>query len=190
MEKLGLIFSREKKTKNTIQYQEELGDEAHSSKDIAVGTLYVQREALGQPVPQRLKGLSRSTPMTTETKVSRPGVERLEISGPGRLSETQRLVLVNVLRMEKGELLGWGRYRSAWSGGQPWVLVRRHIFQYFGNEKLAPSLRASYSRSLQRLEKRGYIVRLNDINRRSYVTHVALTEAGREIAELLAGGTG
>lgn len=41
MEKLELIFSREKPTKNTVRYREELGDEAHSSKDIAVGVLYV-----------------------------------------------------------------------------------------------------------------------------------------------------
>ena len=55
MDKLELIFSREKETKNTIRYQEELGDEAHSSRDIAVGTLYVQKECLGDPPPRRLK---------------------------------------------------------------------------------------------------------------------------------------
>jgi len=55
MEKLELRFTYEKETKNTIRYQEELDDEAHSSKDIAVGTLYVQKEVLGDPVPQRLK---------------------------------------------------------------------------------------------------------------------------------------
>jgi hypothetical protein len=55
MEKLELIFSREKETKNTIRYQEELGNEAYSSRDIAVGTLYVQKEALGEPAPQRLR---------------------------------------------------------------------------------------------------------------------------------------
>lgn len=55
MEKLELMFSREKETKNTIRYQEELGEEAHSSKDIAVGTLYVQKEVLGETVPRRLK---------------------------------------------------------------------------------------------------------------------------------------
>lgn len=55
MEKLELIFSYEKETKNTIRYQEELGDMAHSSRDIAVGSLYVQKEAPGEPAPQRLK---------------------------------------------------------------------------------------------------------------------------------------
>ena len=55
MEKLELRFTYEKETKNTIRYQEELGDEAHSSRDIAVGTVYIQKEALGLPVPQRLK---------------------------------------------------------------------------------------------------------------------------------------
>ncbi|MBA7563738.1 hypothetical protein ES708_05398 [subsurface metagenome] len=55
MDKLELVFSREKETKNTIRYQEELGDEAHSNRDIAVGSLYVQRECLGEPAPQRLR---------------------------------------------------------------------------------------------------------------------------------------
>ena len=55
MDKIELIFSREKETKNTIRYQEELGEEAHSSRDIAIGTLYVRKEALGEPAPQRLK---------------------------------------------------------------------------------------------------------------------------------------
>ena len=55
MEKLELRFTYEKETKNTIRYQEELGEVAHSSRDIAVGTLYVQKEILGEPVPQRLR---------------------------------------------------------------------------------------------------------------------------------------
>lgn len=55
MEKLKLRFTYEKETKNTIRYQEELSNEAHSSRDIAVGALYIQKEALGEPVPQRLK---------------------------------------------------------------------------------------------------------------------------------------
>ena len=55
MEKLELKFTYEKETKNTIRYQEELGEEAHSSKDTAVGSLYIQKEALGDPPPQRLK---------------------------------------------------------------------------------------------------------------------------------------
>ncbi|GAI88018.1 unnamed protein product [marine sediment metagenome] len=55
MEKLELRFTYEKETRNTIRYQEELGEEAHSSRDIAVGSLYVMKEALGEPVPQRLR---------------------------------------------------------------------------------------------------------------------------------------
>lgn len=55
MRKLELKFTREKETKNTIRYQEELGEEAYSSRDIAVGTLYVRKEALGEPAPRRLK---------------------------------------------------------------------------------------------------------------------------------------
>lgn len=48
MEKLELRFTYEKETKNCIRYQEELGEEAYSSGDIAIGYLYVQKEALGQ----------------------------------------------------------------------------------------------------------------------------------------------
>lgn len=55
MDKLELIFTYEKETKNCIRYREELGEEAYSSRDIAVGTLYIQKEALADPVPQRLK---------------------------------------------------------------------------------------------------------------------------------------
>lgn len=55
MEKLELRFTYEKETQNTIRYKEELGDEAHSNRDIAVGSLYIQKEALGEPVPQRLR---------------------------------------------------------------------------------------------------------------------------------------
>ena len=55
MEKLKLKFTYEMETRNTIRYQEELGEMAHSSRDIAVGSLYIQKEALGDPPPQRLK---------------------------------------------------------------------------------------------------------------------------------------
>jgi len=55
MDKLELIFSHEKETKNTIRYKEELGDEAHTSRDIAVGSLYIQKECLGDSAPRRLK---------------------------------------------------------------------------------------------------------------------------------------
>lgn len=55
MERLELTFNYEKETKNTIRYQEELADEAYRSRDIAVGSLYIQKECLGKPAPQRLK---------------------------------------------------------------------------------------------------------------------------------------
>jgi len=55
MEKLELKFTYEKETKNTVRYQEKLGEEVRSSRDIAVGSLYIQKETLGEPVPQRLK---------------------------------------------------------------------------------------------------------------------------------------
>jgi hypothetical protein len=38
-----------------VRYKEELGEVGYSSRDIAVGTLCIQKEALGEPVPQRLR---------------------------------------------------------------------------------------------------------------------------------------
>ena len=55
MEKLELRFTYEKETKNTVRYREELGDVAYSKKDVAVGSLYIMKECLGDPPPQRLK---------------------------------------------------------------------------------------------------------------------------------------
>ena len=44
-----LTFAMERQTKNTVRYQEQTGGEPP-----VVGTLYVQRWALGTPIPQRL----------------------------------------------------------------------------------------------------------------------------------------
>ncbi len=51
MDKLQLTFAYEKPTKNTVRYKEE----SHSSRDVACGTLYVQKEVRGDPPPQRLR---------------------------------------------------------------------------------------------------------------------------------------
>jgi len=55
MEKLELRFTYEKATKNTCRYKEEPGEEAHSGRGVKVGALYVQKESLGDPPPQRLR---------------------------------------------------------------------------------------------------------------------------------------
>ncbi len=49
METQTLTFAMEKETKNTIRYQEET-----DGKPPVVGALYVQRWALGRPIPQKL----------------------------------------------------------------------------------------------------------------------------------------
>lgn len=50
MEKLELKFSREKETKNTWRYKED-----ESEFEASVGILYIRKEVLGDPPPQRLK---------------------------------------------------------------------------------------------------------------------------------------
>ena len=49
MERQTLVFATERETKNTVRFQEEA-----SGKPPVIGTLYVQRWALGEPLPQRL----------------------------------------------------------------------------------------------------------------------------------------
>jgi len=49
MDQQTLVFVVERETKNTVRYQEET-----AGKPPVVGTLYVQRWALGEPVPQQL----------------------------------------------------------------------------------------------------------------------------------------
>ncbi len=49
MERQTLVFVTERETKNTVRFQEEAG-----GKPPVIGTLYVQRWALGEPLPQRL----------------------------------------------------------------------------------------------------------------------------------------
>jgi hypothetical protein len=47
--KLEATFTLERETKNTYRYQEELSD-----KPPIIGTLYVQKWALGSPPPRRI----------------------------------------------------------------------------------------------------------------------------------------
>ena len=49
MERQTLSFAMERETKDTVRYQEEA-----VGKPPVVGTLYVQRWALGEPAPPRL----------------------------------------------------------------------------------------------------------------------------------------
>ena len=49
MERQTLVFATERETKNTVRFQEEA-----NGKPPVIGTLYVQRWALGEPLPQRL----------------------------------------------------------------------------------------------------------------------------------------
>ena len=48
MEKQVLTFTQERVTKNTIRYAEQ------TEGDPLVGTIYVQKSALGQPPPQSI----------------------------------------------------------------------------------------------------------------------------------------
>lgn len=46
LDKIVLEFKEDRKTKRTVKFDEVLGDQAWSEKDVAVGPLYVQKEAL------------------------------------------------------------------------------------------------------------------------------------------------
>jgi len=63
MQKQTIIFTFEKETKNTIRYQEQT-----DGKPPVVGSLYVQKWALGTPVPEALQVtiFGSGVPMTEE----------------------------------------------------------------------------------------------------------------------------
>lgn len=50
--KLEAMLTLERETKNTYRYQEELSE---SGKPPIIGTLYIQKWALGSPPPQRIR---------------------------------------------------------------------------------------------------------------------------------------
>lgn len=46
MDKIVLEFVEEHKTKRTVRFQEVLGEKSWSERDVAIGPLYIQKEAL------------------------------------------------------------------------------------------------------------------------------------------------
>ena len=46
LDKLELIFTEDRKTLRTVLFEEQLGEQAYSDKDVAVGPLYVMKQAL------------------------------------------------------------------------------------------------------------------------------------------------
>ncbi len=52
-DKIELVFQEDRKTKGTVKFDEVLSDIAWSDKEVAVGPLYVQKQAMeliGNPV--------------------------------------------------------------------------------------------------------------------------------------------
>lgn len=45
-DKLELAFTEDRKTKRTVLFEEQLGEEAFSEQDVAVGNIYIKKEAL------------------------------------------------------------------------------------------------------------------------------------------------
>lgn len=46
LDKLELTFKEDRKTKRTVLFDEQIGEQAYSEKDVAIGPLYIQKEAL------------------------------------------------------------------------------------------------------------------------------------------------
>lgn len=46
LEKIELKFKEERKTKRAVLFNEQLGDQTWSDQDVAVGNLYVKKQAL------------------------------------------------------------------------------------------------------------------------------------------------
>jgi len=46
MDKLELVFAEDRPTKRTVLFQEQIGEEALSDQEVAIGSLYVKKQAL------------------------------------------------------------------------------------------------------------------------------------------------
>ena len=46
LDKLELVFTEERKTKRAVLFSEVLGEQSYSEQDVAVGSLYMKKEAL------------------------------------------------------------------------------------------------------------------------------------------------
>lgn len=46
LDKLELVFTEARKTLRTVLFEEQLGEQAYSDQDVAVGALYVKKQAL------------------------------------------------------------------------------------------------------------------------------------------------
>lgn len=46
LNKLELIFTEDRKTKRAVLFEEQLGEQSFSDQDIAVGSLYLKKQAL------------------------------------------------------------------------------------------------------------------------------------------------
>lgn len=102
-----------------------------------------------------------------------------------RLGEVERLIIVNLSKYEvpKGAFTRMRREnakyrRHFWAGMVPILDIRNHIY---GIETIGASERASFSRAVKSLEKKGLVQTSNDISSNPrYRTHIKLTKTGQE----------
>ena len=97
-----------------------------------------------------------------------------------KLSDEQKAILRFLLAREEWMLrTGQAKLLAVW--GVPWRVKTS------SEDSPNASERASMSRSLRRLERRGFVTRMNDITGDStrYTTRVLLTEVGRAAAKRL-----
>jgi len=101
-----------------------------------------------------------------------------------RIGEIERLILQNLLTIENtGNRpplcdLRYSRnpiYPKVW--GYPAIWIRNNIW---GLEGITPSIRASFSRALHSLDKKGLIVCRNDICLNNYALKLMLTDDGKQ----------
>ncbi len=56
LDKLVLIFTEDRKTVRTVLFEEQLGEQTYSDQDVAVGPMYVKKQALEMiGSPSRIK---------------------------------------------------------------------------------------------------------------------------------------
>lgn len=101
-----------------------------------------------------------------------------------RIGQLEKNILVNLYVCERDKAppsLATFKYRrfSRW-WGSPTIWIRNHIFPV---DAMTPSMKASFSRALRMLSKKGLIEVRNHVSDKIYRTHVKLTVRGKKLTE-------
>lgn len=105
-----------------------------------------------------------------------------------RIGQLEKLILANLYVCERDEVpprLATFKYKRHSWWGTPTIWIRNHLFsiEHEAINEITPSMKASFSRALRMLNKKGLIEARNHVSDKIYRTHIKLTVRGQELTE-------